>query len=194
MIDTGGNISFDMAKESLIPFLNKRQINHIDLLVTTHSDMDHAGAASSLVHNFKVNTYYTNSDFETTQVGDIYLENLNTYNADNENDRSLVFNVSFMGKKWLFTGDASISVEHDMILKGKDLDCDILKVGHHGSKTSTSEEFLLSTTPTEAIISCGAKNSYHHPDKEVIDRLTAHGVKIRYTKQEGTISYVQLAT
>ena len=99
-----------------------------------------------------------------------------------------------MGKKWLFTGDASVSVEHDMILKGEDLDCDILKVGHHGSKTSTSEEFLLATTPMEAIISCGAKNSYRHPDKEVIDRLIAHGVKIRYTKQEGTISYVQLAT
>ena len=194
MIDTGGNASFDMAKESLIPFLKKRQINRIDLLVTTHSDSDHAGAAQSLMSNFKVQNYYTNSNFRTTQIGDIYLENLNSYNAENENDRSLVFNVSFMGKKWLFTGDASVSVEHDMILKGEDLDCDILKVGHHGSKTSTSEEFLLATTPMEAIISCGAKNSYRHPDKEVIDRLIAHGVKIRYTKQEGTISYVQLAT
>lgn len=194
MIDTGGNASFDMAKESLIPFLKKRQINHIDLLVTTHSDSDHAGAAQSLINNFNIGTYYTNNDFRTTQVGDVYLENLNSYNADNENDRSLVFNVSFMGKKWLFTGDASVSVEHDMILKGEDLDCDILKVGHHGSKTSTSEEFLLETSPMEAIISCGAKNSYRHPDKEVIDRLIAHGVKIRYTKQEGTISYVQLAT
>ena len=144
--------------------------------------------------NFKVKQYYSNHEFQTTQVGDIYLENLNTYLADDENDTSLVFNVSFMGKKWLFTGDASVAVEHDMISKGADLDCDVLKVGHHGSKSSTSEEFLLSTTPTEAIISCGAKNSYHHPDKEVIDRLTAHGVKIRYTKQEGTISYVQLAT
>ena len=165
MIDTGGNASFDMAKESLIPFLKKRQINHIDLLVTTHSDSDHAGAAQSLMLNFKVQNYYTNNNFRTTQIGDIYLENLNSYNAENENDRSLVFNVSFMGKKWLFTGDASVSVEHDMILKGEDLDCDILKVGHHGSKTSTSEEFLLATTPMEAIISCGAKNSYRHPDK-----------------------------
>ncbi len=194
MIDTGGNTSFDMAKESLIPFLKKRQINHIDLLVTTHNDADHAGAAVSLMKNYNVKQYYSNHEFQTTQVGDIYLENLNTYRAEDENDTSLVFNVSFMGKKWLFTGDASVAVEHDMITKGMDLDCDILKVGHHGSKSSTSEEFLLATTPTEAIVSCGAKNSYHHPDKEVINRLIAHGVKIRYTKQEGTISYVQLAT
>ena len=194
MIDTGGNQSFDMAKESLIPFLKKRQINHVDLLITTHNDSDHAGSASSLVRNFKVKQYYSNHEFVTTQIGDIYLENLNTYQAVDENDTSLVFNVSFMGKKWLFTGDASVAVEHDMITKGVDLDCDVLKVGHHGSKSSTSEEFLSATSPTEAIISCGAKNSYHHPDKEVIDRLTSHGVKIRYTKQEGTISYVQLAT
>lgn len=193
MIDTGGNTSFDMASETLIPFMKKKQINHVDLLVTTHNDSDHAGAATSLMNNFDVKNYYKDRECFPVQIGDIYLDNLNTYDGKEENDTSLVFNVSFMDKKFLLTGDASIEVEKDMINKGMDLDCDILKVGHHGSNTSSCSEFLDVASPSEAIISCGAKNAYHHPSKEVIEEFTRRGIKIRYTKYEGTISYLQIA-
>ena len=193
MIDTGGYKSFDMAKETLIPFLKKKQINHIDLLVTTHDDFDHSGATQSLCDNFNVKNYFTSRDQFPCKVGDIYLENLNNYDGD-KNDSSLVFNVSFMNKKWLFMGDASVETEKYMIASGIDLDCDILKVGHHGSKTSTCEEFLRVATPETAIISCGAVNKYGHPNKEVIDRLNARNIKIRYTSLEGTISYVSIAS
>lgn len=194
MIDTGGVLSFDIAKESLIPFLNKKQINHIDLLITTHDDFDHSGGASSLIDNFEVKTYLNSRDQFPVQVGDIYLENLNTFQGKDKNDNSLVFNISFMGKKFLLMGDASVETEKYMLANNIDLDCDILKVGHHGSKTSTCEEFLVAASPEEAIISAGAKNKYHHPDKEVIDRLEAHNIKIRRTSLEGSISYVQLAS
>ena len=191
MIDTGGNTSFDMAKETLIPFFNKIGVRHLDLLVTTHDDFDHAGAASSLIENFKVYNYYHQRDNFPCQVGNIYLENINFYDGD-ENDSSLVFLLDFMDKKWMFTGDASIASEKSIINSGINIDCDILKVAHHGSSTSSCEEFIKATSPSEAIISCGAKNKYGHPNQEVIERLQKYNVKIRRTDLEGTISYVSI--
>lgn len=191
MIDTGGNKSFDMAQEVLIPFLHKKEIRHIDALITTHNDYDHAGAANSLISNFKVHNFYTCYDFTYYQIGDIKLENLNHYTASDENDKSLVFNLSFLSSKWLLMGDASVNVENYLLESGANLDCDYLKVGHHGSKTSTSEEFLKAATPKEAIISVGKKNSYGHPNKEVLARLNKYNVKIRRTDLEGTICYSQ---
>ena len=191
LIDTGGNISFDMAKECLIPYFNKMGVRHIDLLITTHDDYDHAGAAPSLMENFKVYKYLNSKEDFPYRVGDIYLENINFYEGD-ENDSSLVFKLDFMGKKWLFTGDASIESEKSIIASGVDIDVDILKVGHHGSATSSCDEFIRLTSPSEAIISCGAKNKYGHPSQEVIDRLNKYNVKIRRTDVEGSISYVSI--
>lgn len=191
MIDTGGNKSFDMASEVLIPFLRRHEIKHIDALITTHNDFDHAGAASSLISNFKVNNFYTCYDFSYYEIGEIKLKNINHYTAIDDNDKSLVFNLSFLSSKWLLMGDASINVENYLIKEGVDIDCDYLKVGHHGSKTSTSDAFLKASSPKEAIISVGKKNSYKHPSKEVIDRLNKYNVKIRRTDLEGTICYSQ---
>lgn len=188
LIDTGGNTSFDMAEETLIPYFRKLGVRKIDLLITTHDDYDHSGAASSLIENFKVSNYYHTRENFPCKIGDLYFENINYYDGD-ENDSCLVFMLSFMNKKWLFTGDASVESEQAILSSGVNIDCDILKVGHHGSKTSTSEEFLKAASPSEAIISCGAKNRYGHPNQEVIDRLEKYNVKIRRTDLEGTISY-----
>ncbi len=193
LIDTGGNTSFDMAEESLIPYFNKIGVRHINLLITTHDDFDHSGAVSSLKENFKVYNYLNKREDFPCQIGDIYLENINYYNGD-ENDSCLVFLLDFMKKKWLLTGDASVESEQAILNSGVDVDCDILKVGHHGSNTSTSEAFIRATSPSEAIISCGAKNRYGHPHKEVIERLEKHNVKIRRTDLEGTISYSSILT
>ena len=191
LIDTGGNTKFDMAKETLIPFFNKIGVRHIDLLITTHDDYDHAGAASSLIENFKVYNYYHDRGNFPCQVGNIHLENINFYDGD-ENDSSLVFLLDFMNKKWMLTGDASIASEKYILDSGINVDCDILKIGHHGSSTSSSEEFIRATSPSEAIISCGAKNKYGHPSDEILKRLEKYNVKIRRTDLEGTISYVSM--
>ena len=113
--------------------------------------------------------------------------------ATEDNEFSLVFNLSFLNKKFLLMGDASINVEKYLIENNFDIDCDILKVGHHGSKTSSSEEFIKKISPKEAIISCGYKNKYHHPNDEVVDILKKYNVKIHRTDYEGTISYQRLS-
>ena len=191
MIDTGGYKGFDMAEETLIPFMNKKKITHLDALILTHDDFDHSGAKDSLISNFKVNNLLTQKNQFPYKVGDLNITNLNTYNFGDENDDSLVLSLNFMGKKFLFMGDASVITE-EKILEKYDVDCDILKVGHHGSNTSTSEKFIKAASPKEAIISCGGKNSYGHPHKEIIERLNKYNVKIRRTDIEGTICYFSL--
>ena len=191
MIDTGGVNSFDMAKETLIPFMAKKKITHLDALILTHDDFDHSGAKDSLIENFRVDNLLTKKNQFPYQIGDLNINNLNTYNFDDVNDDSLVLSLKFMGKKFLFTGDASVKAEEKIVEK-YDVDCDILKVGHHGSNTSTSENFLKAASPKEAIISCGGKNKYGHPHKEIIERLKKYNVKIRRTDEEGTICYFSL--
>lgn len=192
MIDTGGVKSFDIATETLIPFMNKNKITHIDALITTHDDFDHSGGYDSLMQNFKVKKHLDSTNDFPYAIGDVYLQNLNTYLGDEENDKSLVLYMEFMNKKWLFMGDASTKVEKDILSKYKNLNCDIIKIGHHGSKTSTCEEFIKTVKPDTAIVSVGATNFYGHPNKEVIDLLTKYNVKIRRTDEEGTISYFSL--
>ena len=191
MIDTGGYKGFDMAEKTLIPFMNKKKITHIDALILTHDDFDHSGAKDSLIENFRVENVLTNKNQFPYQIGDLEINNLNTFDFEDENDGSLVLSLQFMNKKFLFMGDASVLTE-EKILEKYNIDCDILKVGHHGSKTSTSEKFLKACSPDEAIISCGAKNYYGHPNEEVIDRLNKYNVKIRRTDEEGTICYLSL--
>ena len=86
-------------------------------------------------------------------------------------------------------GDAPKEIEKKIIKDNKNIKCDYLKVGHHGSNTSTCEEFVKTIKPKEAIISCGYKNFYNHPHKEVIDILNKYNVKIKRTDIEGTIKY-----
>lgn len=194
MIDTGGVKNVDLATETLIPFMRKKHINHINALITTHNDFDHSGAADSLIKNFTVNNYLTNANDFPYRIGDIYLENLNTMKSEEENDNSLVFNLSFMNKKWLLMGDASTNVEKFLIDNNFDIDCDVLKVGHHGSKSSSSDSFIKRCSPSEAIISVGAQNKYGHPNESVIETLAKYNVNVRRTDVEGTISYVQITT
>lgn len=191
MIDTGGYKGFDMATKTLIPFMAKKKITHIDALILTHDDFDHSGAKDSLIQNFKVNNVLTQKEQFPYQIGDLNIENLNTFDFTEENDKSLVLSLDFIGKKFLFTGDASVFTE-EKIMEKYNVDCDILKVGHHGSNTSTSEKFIKATSPEEAVISCGAKNYYGHPHKDIIDRLNKYNVKIRRTDEEGTICYFSL--
>ncbi len=192
MIDTGGQRSFDIAKETLIPFMHKNKITHLDALITTHDDFDHNGAKESLLSNFKVNQFLNKADQFPYKVGDIEIKNLNVFEGKDDNDNSLVLSLNFMKKKWLFMGDASTIVEEELVSAYNDLDCDILKIGHHGSKTSTCENFIKAVSPKEAIISVGAKNYYGHPNDEVLEILSRNNVKIRRTDQEGTISYFSL--
>lgn len=89
-------------------------------------------------------------------------------------------------------GDAPKAVEFKILENNPKLNVDILKVGHHGSNTSSSIEFLSKLKPEEAVISCGYKNIYNHPSKETLDSLKKCNIRVRRTDLEGTISYVFL--
>lgn len=189
MIDTGSSLSFDMAEQVDIPYLRKRRIYNVDCLIASHGDFDHIGAASSLMEHFKVRKYVDSLESFPLDVGGLHFENLNIYGLTSENEKSLVITLTLMDRKWMFTGDAPISVESRILLDNPSLDCDILKVGHHGSKTSSSYAWLKTLSPEVAIVSVGKRNSYGHPDAEVIERLSKLGIKTRRTDEEGTISF-----
>ena len=189
MVDTGGNIGFDMAEESLIPFLLKRRIYHIDALISSHGDFDHVGAVSSLCAKFRVGRYITERKDFPLKVGRMTFVNYNIYEGQEENDKSLVLTTKVGGKTFLLTGDAPYQIEKQIIRDHPELRCDILKLGHHGSNTSSCEEFLVTVKPSVAIISCGARNKYGHPTKEIIDRLNKLKIPYRRTDEEGSISY-----
>jgi len=192
MIDTGGIVGMDLANESLIPYLRKRRIYHIDCVIASHQDYDHVGALSSLQSSFDVRRYVKDKAEFPLNIGRLRFENYNVYDATEENDKSLVLFVSFMDRKWTFTGDAPKWVERRIVGDNPSLDCDVIKVGHHGSDTSTSDEFLDALTPEEAVISCGAKNKFGHPKPSVIAALEKRGIKIRRTDLEGTITYARM--
>ncbi|MBO5528293.1 MAG: MBL fold metallo-hydrolase [Bacilli bacterium] len=192
LIDTGGVTSFDIAEECLLPYFRKRRIYHLDAIIASHQDYDHMGGVETLLKKFKVGTYIKDPTPFPVSFGNLTFYNYNNYDATEENDKSLVLSLDFMGKNWIFTGDAPIWIEKKIIADYPHLDCDILKVGHHGSDTSTCAEWLDAITPRTAIISCGAKNKYGHPIPSVLKLLEERHIEIRRTDLEGTIVYSSL--
>ena len=212
MIDTGGitnDKNFYTAK-NIIKFLHSINIKKIDSLIISHGDFDHIGNAFYLVDNIKIEkVIFNNNEFnelETNlikilqdkkiefQKGNSNLQGqyftwqfLNTRLYDNENDNSLVTYLKYQDYTFLFMGDASILKEEDVIKKYKLTKIDFLKVGHHGSKTSSSKEFISKINPKYSIISVGRKNKYGHPNKKVLNNLD--NSKIYRTDQNGSIMF-----
>ncbi len=189
LLDTGGNISFDMASDVLIPFFRKEKVYKIDCLIASHGDYDHIGAKDSLLSKFSVKKVVEDSNEFPLTIGNLTFENLNIYGGDDENEKSLVLSLDFMGKNFLFMGDADTKIESKIIKDNPSLKTNVLKIGHHGSKTSSSYAFLKTINPDVCIISVGANNKYGHPNEEVINRLEKLKISYRRTDQEGTITY-----
>lgn len=116
------------------------------------------------------------------------FENLEGRNIEDSNNTSVIVRIVFKEASFLFTGDAYQSAENKIISLKADLDSDVLKAGHHGSKTSTGKEFVEAVSPEFAVISCGKDNSYGHPSPEVLEAL--EGAEILRTDKEGNIKFV----
>ncbi len=214
LIDTGGKTIYNEtiktsnnADNTIIPTLKSLGITKLKYLILTHGDSDHLGDALNLLENFKVETIILNpgninyleqqiinkyqnikiiNELEQLSVGDIKLIQLNkSYN--NENDSSQVYYAKYKEIDMLFTGDASIEVEEDILTNYNLPNIDILKVGHHGSKTSTSKS-LLSLNPKISLISVGLNNKFNHPNQIVINNLEEINSKIYQTSIHGTIT------
>ena len=176
--------------------------------MSPHGDFDHMGEAINLVNNFKVEkvifncgefneleqelinilekkniSYY--SCIKELNIGDNKLHFLNNKDYGNENDNSSVIYFNYNNYKFLLMGDAGIEVEKDLIEKYNIKDIDILKVGHHGSKTSSGKEFIDEINPKYSIISVGKNNRYGHPKESVLDILS--NSKIYRTDLDGSI-------
>ena len=210
LIDTGGNKNYDLSKNTLIPYLKAHNIKELDYLIITHGDYDHMGEAINLVENFEVEKVilncgeYNDLEKELIKVLDKkkipYYSCINKLNIDNnklyflnnkdygnENDNSSVIYTELNNHKFLFMGDAGLEVEEDLIKKYNLQNIDALKVGHHGSRTSSSKEFIDSIVHKYSIISVGKKNRYGHPNKEVLDNL--ENSKIYRTDKDGSIMF-----
>ncbi len=185
LVDTGGNLSFDMAEEVLIPYFRKKRVYRLDALVLTHGDYDHSGAAASLLESFPVGEILEGKDFPY-RLSDIEIKSLNPYSGTDENESSLVLDFEVDGTSFLLMGDAGKKAE-ELLLEGGMGHHDVIKLGHHGSSTSSSYSFLSAVDPELAIVSAGEGNRYGHPDREVILRCRALGIDVRSTMEEGTI-------
>ncbi|MCQ2087594.1 MAG: MBL fold metallo-hydrolase [Bacilli bacterium] len=191
LMDTGGLTYKDLASSSLIPYFKSKRLYKIDAVILSHDDYDHSGALESLQENFKVGNVYRDYSSFPLQIGDIEFKNYNIFydSQNDENTNSLVIGFSLFNKDFLITGDAPIEVEKKIMEEFKEIPCDILKVGHHGSNTSTSDMFIKYLKPTEGVISVGKNNKYKHPNDSVIRILKENNVEIKRTDILGTITY-----
>ena len=211
MIDTGGLLysSYNLSN-NIITFLNNMGINQINYLVLTHGDYDHMGEAINLVENFKVEKVIFNcgeyNDLEKELIKELNKKKIKYYSCikelnidnnklyflqtreyDNENDNSNVIYTELNGYKFMFMGDAGVTTEKEIMNKYNLPDIDVLKVGHHGSKTSSGKDFIDTISPNYSIISVGKNNRYGHPNKEVLNNLKES--KIYRTDQDGSIMF-----
>ena len=210
LIDTGGNYNYEISKNIIIPYLKSKGINKIDYLILTHGDYDHMGESINLIENFKVEKVIFNcgpcNNLEKELIKDLdkkkipyysCIKELNIDNSklyflqtkeyDNENNNSNVIYTELNGYKFMFMGDSGIEKEKDILDKYNISDIDVLKVGHHGSKTSSDKKFIDKIKPKYSIISVGKNNRYGHPNKEVLDTL--NDSKIYRTDQDGSIMF-----
>jgi len=208
---------FSTGTDILLPILKGEGISKIDKLFFTHGDYDHIGGAYEVLQLFPVENLLIGDklNFGNVEQERIDLaikkgtniqkvsEGFSWKVEDNnfqvlspikgyvgeENHGSIVMKAKIGDKVWMFTGDVDESGEKSIISKYENIRSDVLKVGHHGSDTSTSDAFVKAVAPQFAIISSGANNRYGHPKKEVLDRLQKEHITILRTDRDGAIFY-----
>lgn len=201
LIDTGGDLIGESSyKFVLKPFIEKHVYGGLDGVFISHGDVDHSGNLPKLVEEGLVKNVYgvgENLAYKVNELRSGQVFNLNPgiiriiddgREGKNSNDSSVLMSFEHQGTRVLFTGDLEFEGEKRNL--GKDIRANILKVGHHGSKGSTSEDFLEEVKPSLGVISAGYKNSYGHPHQETLERLDKYNVKVLRTDKSGCISFV----
>ncbi|MBM7660768.1 competence protein ComEC [Bacillus mesophilus] len=207
---------YSIGKDTILPYLKAKGIRKIDKLILTHPDVDHMGEAEFLVNHIKIDeivigAFHTLNDMEKriislakkkkvvvkrVQAGDrwevigIPFQILSPFRSYlSENNSSIVITTYLGGKSWLFTGDIEEETEKDFVKKYPNLKVDILKIPHHGSKTSSTSPFLSVVQPKIALISAGNRNRFNHPHPEVLERLQQQETVVYRTDEQGAIQY-----
>ena len=203
------------ASDKIINYLKEEKVSKIDYVFATHPHSDHIGGMSAVIKAFDIGQIYMPKAVTTTKTYENLLLTIKDKNlkiktakagntiidtddlklvvlAPNQdsyeslNNYSIVLKLTYKEKSFLFTGDAETLSEKEIT---GDVEADVLKVGHHGSRTSTSQAFLNKVNPSYAVISVGLNNDYKHPHQEVFDRLEKKNIKIYRTDQNGDIIF-----
>ncbi len=210
LIDAG-----DDSKGTLIQnYLKKQNIEKLDYLVLTHPDSDHIGGAPVIIGKFEIDKVFMSNyekdnktyqkliqaldnkgiKYTTPGTGSQYL--LGTAQItilgpnkdyDDPNDASVALLIQNGKNKFLFTGDATEDAENDILANNTDISADVYHAGHHGSKTSTSDDFFKAVSPSCAVISCEEGNSYGHPHAQTLNTFRMNGIDVYRTDEDGTI-------
>lgn len=208
LIDAGNNADGPL----LVKYLRSLGIKEFKYAVGTHAHEDHIGGMDDIIKNFTIDKYYMPNVISTSKTFEDVLDSLNDKkisptipsigdkfsldqaqfevlsvgnDAEDLNDTSVVLKMTYNSTCTLFMGDASSNIEKNLL--DKDINCQVLKIGHHGSKYSSSDEFIKKVKPTYGIIMVGKDNKYGHPTKKVLDVLNKYNVTIHRTDEEGTI-------
>ena len=208
LIDAGNNED----GQKLVKYFKDNGITNFDYVVATHAHEDHIGGMDDIISNFDIHKFYMSDAITTTKTFVDVLDALesknmkfNTPKIDDEfklddalftvlyvaneasdlNDTSIVLKLTYGKNSFLFTGDASSKVEKRIL--NDDIKADVLKLGHHGSSYSTTNEFLDKVNPTYGIISCGKNNIYKHPSNTTLDKLSKRNIKVYRTDESGSI-------
>lgn len=195
-------------------YLKKQGVERLDYLVLTHTDSDHIGGADVIISKFDIGqillsdfkkdnkTYRElmdsmksrNMSYSEPQVGAVYEFGSATFTIlapndsyEDPNNSSIALIVDHGDNSILFSGDCEEEAERDILSNGMNLDVDIYQVGHHGSRTSSTEEFLDAMSPEYAVISCEEGNSYGHPHAQTLDRLRERRIKVFRTDEQGSV-------
>ncbi len=203
------------ASDKIINYLKEENVSKIDYVFATHPHSDHIGGMSAVIKAFDIGQIYMPKAVTTTKTYENLLLTIKDKNlkiktakagntiidtddlklvvlAPNQdsyeslNNYSIVLKLTYKEKSFLFMGDAETLSEKEIT---GDVEADVLKVGHHGSRTSTSQAFLNKVNPSYAVISVGLNNDYKHPHQEVVDRLEKKNIKIYRTDQNGDIIF-----
>ena len=221
LIDGGTDGGSDVGYNVIAPFLRRKGVNRIDVLVLSHPHADHLSGLVAVVREFRVGMVLDPciphpsplySEFlqvvkdrgalyrqavrgQTLDLGDgAKAEVLNppsqrlSGTQDDVNNGSVVLRFSSQGHRILFAGDAEYDAEMDIMRSGMNVKCDVLKIGHHGGNDATSADWLDAARPKIAVISVGRSNSFGHPQREVLSRLEARGVRIYRTDHHGAVT------
>lgn len=208
LIDAGNNED----GEKLVNYFKSLGISKFKYVVGSHAHEDHIGGMDNIINNFDIEKFYMPDVLTTTETFYDVLDALETkkikynvpvidstlklgnstvefiYVGDNKedlNDSSIIVKLTYLNTSFLFTGDASSNSEK--LILDKDLNSTVLKVGHHGSKYSSSAQFLVKVRPKYAVISCGKDNSYGHPHDVTINKLEKINAQVLRTDELGTI-------
>lgn len=210
LIDAGNNNKGTAVQM----YLQKQGITQLDYVIGTHPDADHIGGLDVVITKFDCKTVFLTDEKKNTRTYEDVIDALKYKNitatepvvgtsyalggaeftivgpvnkAEDSNDNSIAILLQYGDTRFYFEGDASEKEEADILGTGMDVRADVYKIGHHGSRTSTSDAMLAAVDPVSAVISAGEGNSYGHPHAEVLNKLRAKGVQVYRTDEQGTI-------